>query len=119
MKISSRSPASAYHNSRIPGTYVNSVLKSIEAGIESGRPFHIGVLRYGLETMHLAIPMEVVATDEPDGLFISNDELGLYGHGKTIRSAYKDFSGCVMSAYKLFGQERDHVASEIRRHVEG
>ena len=98
---------------------MNSVLKSIEAGIESGRPFHIGVLRYGLETMHLAIPMEVVATDEPDGLFISNDELGMYGHGKTIRSAYKDFSGCVMSAYKLFGQERDHVASEIRRHVEG
>lgn len=68
--------------------------------------------------MHLNIPMTVVATKGSDGLFISNDDLGLYGHGKTIRAAYRDFSGCVMSAYKLFGQEDDHVASEIRRHVE-
>lgn len=119
MKMISRSPASAYRNSRNPRVHGDSVLKTIEAGIESGRPFHIGVLRYGMETMHLAIPMRVVATSEPDGLFISNDDLGLYGHGKTVRSAYRDFSGCVMSAYELFGQESDRVASEIRRHVEG
>lgn len=118
MRILGRSPVSTNRSPAAPRRHRDPVLESIKAGIESGRPFQISVLRYGKDTMHLNIPMTVVATKGSDGLFISNDDLGLYGHGKTIRAAYKDFSGCVMSAYELFGQEDDRVASEIRRHVE-
>ena len=118
MRILGLSPVSTNRNPTVPRVDVGPVLESIEAGIESGRPFQISVLRYGTDIMHLAIPMTVVASRDSDGIIISNDELGLYGHGSTVRSAYRDFSGCVMSAYELFGQEDDRVASEIRRHVE-
>lgn len=91
MRILGRSPVSTNRSPAAPRLHRDPVLESIKAGIESGRPFQISVLRYGKDTMHLNIPMTVVATKGSDGLFISSDDLGLYGHGKTIRAAYRDF----------------------------
>ena len=94
-------------------------LDAIEEGIRTGRPFGIGVLRYGSEAVVLAHPMDVVATRPQDGFLISADDFGLYGFGDSVASAYEDFSGCVISAYRLFGQNEDEVAVAVRRYVEG
>ena len=100
-------------------TVPEPIIDIIEEAVRTGAPFRIGSLRYGSETMRLAHPIEVVAYREPDGVMIANDDLGLYGFGNDAGSAYEDLSGCVMSAYELFGQRDDPQARGIRRLVEG
>lgn len=82
MRILGLSPVSTNRNPTVPRVDVGPVLESIEAGIESGRPFQISVLRYGTDIMHLAIPMTVVASRDSDGIIIRTTNSAFTGTGE-------------------------------------